>query len=50
MILESNKLSQHAILNEIIPAGDYWMKTISAGQTIRITDLEGNQAADTLFY
>ena len=50
MILESNKLSQHGILNEIIPAGDYWMKTISAGQTIRITDLEGNQAADTLFY
>ena len=33
-----------------IPAGDFWMHEIKAGQTLRIVDLEGNQAADTLFY
>ena len=31
-------------------AGDYWLQRIEAGQTLRITDLEGNQAADTLFF
>ena len=34
----------------VIGAGDYWWKTIKAGQSFRIHDLEGNQAADTLFY
>lgn len=31
-------------------AGDYWLDTVRAGQRFRIVDLEGNQAADTLFY
>ncbi len=31
-------------------AGDGWMHEIKAGQAFRIVDLEGNQAADTLFY
>lgn len=31
-------------------AGDHWMRSIRRGQTFRIIDLEGNQAADTLFY
>jgi hypothetical protein len=31
-------------------AGDHWMHEIKRGQTFRIVDLEGNQAADTLFY
>ena len=30
--------------------GDGWMHEIKAGQTFRIVDLEGNQAADTLFF
>ena len=34
----------------IIPAGDWWVHEIKRGQILRITDLEGNQAADTLFY
>lgn len=34
----------------VVPAGDYWMHEVKAGQTFRIVDLEGNQAADTLFY
>ena len=50
MIIDSKKNIAHAQYSQIIPAGDYWMRTVAAGQTIRITDLEGNQAADTLFY
>jgi uncharacterized protein len=33
-----------------IPAGDYWAHRIARGQILRIVDLEGNQAADTLFF
>lgn len=33
-----------------VDAGTYSLETLSAGQTMRITDLEGNQAADTLFF
>lgn len=36
--------------SEVVDAGDYWLKKINKGETIRIVDLEGNQAADTLFY
>ena len=33
-----------------ILAGDPWIYLIKKGQTFRIEDLEGNQAADTLFF
>jgi uncharacterized protein YcgI (DUF1989 family) len=33
-----------------IPAGEPWLMEVKAGQTLRILDLEGNQAVDTLFY
>lgn len=39
-----------ALINEICPAGEPWVKAIKRGQTFRIVDLEGNQAVDTLFY
>lgn len=39
-----------AIVNEICPAGEPWMREIRKGQVFRIHDLEGNQAVDTLFY
>jgi urea carboxylase-associated protein 1 len=39
-----------AVLRETVPAGAYWFHKVGAGQTFRIVDLEGNQAADTLFY
>jgi urea carboxylase-associated protein 1 len=39
-----------AIYRQIVRAGDYWSREIKAGQIFRIVDLEGNQAADTLFY
>ncbi|MFT4712046.1 MAG: urea carboxylase-associated protein 1 [Candidatus Azotimanducaceae bacterium] len=50
MIKESQKLAEHASYSNIIGAGAYWMHVINAGQTLRILDLEGNQAVDTIFY
>ena len=35
---------------EVVEAGDYWLYTLKKGQALRILDLEGNQAADTLFF
>ena len=37
-------------IDAIIPAGEPWLGTVRAGQILRIVDLEGNQAVDTLFY
>jgi len=34
----------------VIPAGEPWIHELNQGQHLRIIDLEGNQAADTLFY
>jgi len=39
-----------AVYRLTLPAGEGWMHEIKQGQTIRIVDLEGNQAADTIFY
>lgn len=50
MIKESTYHADDAVFREVVPAGDYWMQVVKAGQTFRILDLEGNQAADTLFY
>jgi uncharacterized protein len=41
---------QSAILNQIVPAEQPWSGIIRKGQTLRIADLEGQQAVDTLFY
>jgi urea carboxylase-associated protein 1 len=50
MLTASKKRPEDAIYREIIAAGAPYLKEIKAGQTIRIHDLEGNQAVDTLFY
>ncbi|MEL7044321.1 MAG: urea amidolyase associated protein UAAP2 [Pseudomonadota bacterium] len=50
MIVTSKLLPEEASFREVVPAGDYWMEPLKEGQTLRILDLEGNQAADTLFY
>ena len=50
MIKASALQAENAASREIVAAGDYYMKTVMQGQTLRILDLEGNQAADTLFY
>ena len=33
-----------------LPAGEPWLHEVKRGQTLRIVDLEGNQAVDTIFY
>ena len=50
MIKESKLIVDQASFRETVLAGDYFMKVIKKGQTFRILDSEGNQAADTLFY
>jgi urea carboxylase-associated protein 1 len=50
MITQSSKNIADACVSKVIPAGDYWLHTVLKGQTLRILDLEGNQAADTLFF
>ncbi|HLJ65713.1 MAG TPA: urea amidolyase associated protein UAAP2 [Stellaceae bacterium] len=39
-----------AIHDEIIPANAPWSRRLARGETMRIIDLEGQQAVDTLFY
>lgn len=46
----SSRKPEQATLRQVIDAGDYYIGRVNAGQTLRILDLEGNQAADTLFY
>jgi urea carboxylase-associated protein 1 len=47
---DSGLLPAEAIFRQVIPAGDYWIDIVKAGQILRIVDVEGNQAADTLFF
>ena len=35
---------------QVVRAGDYWTGLVRKGEVLRIVDLEGNQAVDTLFY
>ncbi len=39
-----------AMFRQVIPAGEYWIDVVGQGRTLRIVDVEGNQAADTLFF
>jgi len=50
MIKESQLLPEKAVYRETVEAGRYWMHVVRHGETVRIVDLEGNQAADTLFF
>ena len=50
MLTESPLDPAKAVYTATVPAGEPWMYEIRQGQTVRILDLEGNQAADTLFY
>jgi hypothetical protein len=38
------------LLDQVVNAGEPWIGTVSRGQSLRIVDMEGNQAVDTLFY
>ena len=39
-----------ATYRRVVPAGEYWIHRVERGQVLRIVDVEGNQAADTLFF
>jgi urea carboxylase-associated protein 1 len=43
-------LPEMALESFVVEAGDAFVHDILRGQTVRIVDLEGNQAVDTLFY
>jgi hypothetical protein len=43
-------LSGAIVHDEIVPARAPWMHVVKAGETLRIVDLEGNQAVDFLLY
>ncbi len=49
-LTESRLKPEDASSDELVRAGDAWLKDLRQGQTLRILDLEGNQAVDTLFY
>lgn len=50
MLTESPLLPQNARFRQVVDAGDYYIGIVKAGERLRILDLEGNQAADTLFF
>ncbi len=50
MIKESIYHVDSAAWRKVVPAGDYLMEVVKKGQVVRILDMEGNQAADTIFY
>ena len=39
-----------ATLDVTLPAGEPWLYRMASGQVLRIVDLEGNQAVDTVFF
>jgi urea carboxylase-associated protein 1 len=49
-LLESKLDPAKAVLDQKVLAGDGFTHIVKRGQIFRIVDLEGNQAADTLFY
>jgi len=49
-LVESQLKPADAVYSQEVPAGEPWVYEVLRGQTLRIVDLCGNQAADTLFY
>jgi urea carboxylase-associated protein 1 len=49
-LVESKLDPERAVVEEVCPAGEPWVKLLMQGQVFRIVDMEGNQAVDTLFY
>lgn len=38
------------VYRSVVPAGEAWLHELQPGDRLRIVDLEGNQAVDTLFF
>ncbi len=49
-MVESTRTREQASYREIVEAGAGYSRRIARGEFLRIVDLEGNQAVDTLFY
>lgn len=49
-IMQSTLKPESAVLDTTLPAGEPYLLEIGRGQTLRIVDLEGNQAVDVIFY
>jgi len=49
-LTESSLDTKDAVYDFEVPAGEPWLHPLKRGQTLRILDLMGNQAVDTLFY
>jgi urea carboxylase-associated protein 1 len=49
-LTESTLKPAHAVHDEVLESGLGWTRVLERGQVLRIVDLEGNQAVDTLFY
>lgn len=49
-LTESTRDPSEAIYDQVVPAGEPWLHELRQGQTLRILDLEGNQAVDTILY
>jgi urea carboxylase-associated protein 1 len=49
-LCESKLDPASARTDHYLPAGEPWLYTLERGQVMRIVDLEGNQAVDTIFY
>ena len=50
MLRKSHRRVDDARYRQLVGAGDYFMQVVRNGETVRIVDVEGNEAADTLFY
>jgi urea carboxylase-associated protein 1 len=50
MTLSPPPLAGTVVHDEVVAARAPWLHTVKAGQTLRIVDLEGNQAVDFLAY
>jgi urea carboxylase-associated protein 1 len=48
--IQPSPLSPANAVSAIVAAGDPFVRVIRKGEHVRIVDLEGNQAVDTLFY
>ena len=49
-VIESSLQPEAAVFRQVIPAGEPFLCEVKAGQSVRLLDLEGNQAVNTLFF
>ena len=49
-LCESQRDVSDAVYDFVMESGAGWMYELKAGQVLRMVDVEGNQAVDTIFY